>query len=137
MKVLFVCRSNGARSQMAEAFFHRYVGTAKSAGIDVLKTLHLGASPGLKTIEIMRDNFKIDISKKKRRQVTRKMLQDADRIVILVTPLERKILPAYFKTFKTKIIFWNVRDMRTVNANAPLIKRAQRIRHLVQTLAEK
>lgn len=133
-----MCRSNGARSQMAEAFFQEYSNqSVKSAGIDVSKTLYMGSSPGAKTIEIMRNCFGIDISKKKRKQVTTRMLNASKRVIILMTPSERRKLPAYFKKFRSKTVFWNVRDMRNARVNAPLVKRAKRIRRLVQKLVEK
>ncbi len=135
--VLFVCRSNGARSQMAEAFFQKYSNKpVKSAGIDVAETKWAGKPPGSKTIEIMKKNFGIDVSRKEIKQVTLDMIKKTDKIVILMSYSERKGLPAYFNKFKNKIVFWNVKDMRNIESNPPLIKRAKRIRNMVQKLVK-
>jgi protein-tyrosine-phosphatase len=137
MKVLFVCRSNGARSQIAEVFFKKLSNHAvKSAGIDVAKASWLSNYlPASQNVEMMRKAFGIDISKKMRKQVTQAMLEKADRVVILMSHSERKkLLPKYFDKYSDKTVFWNMKDMRNVKSNLPLIKRAKRIEGLVQKL---
>jgi arsenate reductase (thioredoxin) len=78
-KVIFLCTSNSARSQMAEAF-------AKKYGKDTLIASSAGNKPAEKVnpvvVEVMKEKG-IDISQNKPKQITARMAMDADLIVTM------------------------------------------------------
>jgi arsenate reductase len=76
MTVLFLCRQNAGRSQMAQAFFERLARghTALSAGSDPASSVH----PVV--VEAMRE-VGIDIQGRVPRRVDREMLDRADHVV--------------------------------------------------------
>ena len=138
MKVLFICRSNAGRSQCAEAFFNKYSKKNRgiSAGLDVSKTRTAGIPPGRRLIEVMKD-YKIDISRKKRKQLSRSMAEEASRIVILMRKAEtKKLLPQYLKSYTNKTLFWDIKDMRHTKSHGPLIERTKKIDKLVRNLVK-
>ncbi|NWF77536.1 MAG: arsenate reductase ArsC [Chloroflexi bacterium] len=78
-KILFVCVHNAGRSQMAEAFFNRMAkGRAQgfSAGAQVADKVNP------MVVEAMRE-VGIDISRRKPKMLTLKMLEDADRVITM------------------------------------------------------
>lgn len=91
MKVLFVCRANAGRSQIAEAFFnslsrkHRAV----SAGIAVGMENHPVPDPVMRCMAAQG----YDLSHARRKHVTPSMIRNADKIVLLFAKGERKAVP--------------------------------------------
>jgi protein-tyrosine-phosphatase len=109
MKVLFVCRGNVGRSQMAAALFNKYSGEeAFSAGTKVfdkegekLKEISL-AEP---VIRFMKKE-EIDIAENARTQLTPSMLKDFDKIIVMA---EHETIPEYlYKSNKAE--FWDIED---------------------------
>jgi arsenate reductase len=113
MKVLFVCRGNIGRSQMAAAFYNKLSGTnnAESAGTHVWKpgqTL-LERKHELKgksyIVDVMAEEG-IDVSNAVQTQLTKDMLKNYDLVVnmagVKYTPKWLKDSPNYE--------FWKVRD---------------------------
>ena len=78
-KILFVCVHNSGRSQMAEAFFNR-MAKGKATGFSA------GTQPADKVnpmvVEAMRE-VSIDISCRKPKLLTLKMLEDVDRVITM------------------------------------------------------
>ena len=76
--ILFVCFGNSGRSQTAEAFFNKLSEDwrAESAGINPDKEIHP------LTLRVMRE-IGIDVSKQKPKKVRLKMMEEADRIVVM------------------------------------------------------
>jgi arsenate reductase len=78
-KILFVCVHNAGRSQMAEAFFNR-MARGKARGFSA------GTQPASKVdpvvVEAMRE-VGVDISGRKPKMLTFKMLQSADRVITM------------------------------------------------------
>lgn len=112
MKILFVCRGNVARSQIAEvllknklnnSFVATSAGTKLSGPEQPLEELR----PALnEVIEVMRE-IGIDISQNIRKQITEEMANDADKIILVVD--EHDPIPDYLKN-STKIMHWHVLD---------------------------
>ncbi|MDO8659546.1 MAG: low molecular weight phosphatase family protein [Candidatus Parcubacteria bacterium] len=91
MKVIFICRRNRFRSQIAEGIFNHLIkddSSAISAGVDTLPEEHgvlFGEYKNEKvknTIEAMK-NHGIDISKKYAKRITPEMLENVDKIILL------------------------------------------------------
>jgi len=76
--ILFVCFGNSGRSQMAEAFFNKLSKDwrAVSAGTNPDKEIHP------LTLMVMRE-IGIDVSKQKPKKVALKMMEEADKIVVI------------------------------------------------------
>jgi|ERR1035437_7942923 protein-tyrosine-phosphatase len=104
MKVLFVCRANAGRSQMAEAFYNSYIGSKKatSAGLD-LKHSTKGDDLSLpdSVIEVMNE-IGHDLSSHRRKELTEQMVNDAD-IVVVTSDYP---LPSYLENSK-KLVRWD------------------------------
>ena len=90
-KILFVCVHNAGRSQMAEAFFNQL---AKGK----VKGFSAGTQPADKVnpvvVEAMRE-VGIDISRRKPKMLTLKMLEDVDRVITMGCGVEG-VCPASF-----------------------------------------
>ncbi len=110
MEVLFVCKGNVGRSQMAEAIFNSLAdgkATASSAGVKVGdyegKTI---ADIGPVVVECMRD-INIDISRNTPKALTKEMFDHADIVVSMVE--NRDLLPEYVRS-SGKVLFWDIEN---------------------------
>jgi protein-tyrosine-phosphatase len=101
-KVLFVCVENAGRSQMAEAF-------AKHYGRDKIEALSAGTMPSNEVnplvVHVMREKG-IDISKNKPKLINTKMIQDADKIIVMGCEAQG-FCPA---PLLNKVIDWGIED---------------------------
>jgi arsenate reductase len=97
--VLFVCVGNSGRSQMAEAFFQQTSKgwNAVSAGVQPDESLHQW------TVELMRE-VGIDMSRRRPKLLTGKMLKEADRIVAMDSDVLKRIPTE----FLSKTESWNI-----------------------------
>lgn len=97
--VLFVCVGNSGRSQMAQAFFERTSPgwRATSAGIRPDASVHP------LTIAVMVE-VGIDVSRNHPQPLTVKLLEEADRIILLDGSVLNEIPPR----FRSKIETWNI-----------------------------
>ncbi len=94
MKVLFVCRGNVGRSQMAEAFFNHYSRnhSATSAGINGLKYSQRRIGDlSEEAVRCMQEKG-IDISGKTPRQLTREVADESELVVWIA---DRNAVPDY------------------------------------------
>ena len=120
MKILFVCRANVGRSQVAQVYFDKLSRhTSDSAGIavdELIVKLHLRGRK-LKDVtsisraaeynlECIRNEFGVDIADKERQQLTPAMVDAADVIVVIA---EKEQWPAYLKE-GGKVVFWDIPD---------------------------
>lgn len=111
MKILFVCRANVGRSQMAEELFNKYCldkGEADSAGTKVFEREgEIIKNNPLKDnlIRCMKEE-EIDLSKKTLKQITREMCDKFDKIIIMAEP---DTIPKWLSK-KENIIIWNILD---------------------------
>lgn len=108
MKVLFVCTGNTCRSSMAEGIFNRI---AKEKGKDYKATsAGILAYEGLpatdEAVEVLKEEYDIDISHHKSRSIKREYLEDAD-LVFTMTMMQRKTLVSKYPEFADKIFTLN------------------------------
>ena len=114
MKILFLCRGNVGRSQMASALFNKYTGLKTlSAGTKVLdkegqklKEISL-AEP---VIRFMKEEG-IDLSENPRKQITEEMMRDFNKIINMSEPEKT---PDYIKN-NPKTIHWEIKDPKEQN----------------------
>ena len=89
--ILFICRGNSGRSQMAEAFFNFLSKRVRaiSAGTDPDEKIHPW------TIQVMKE-VGIDVGRRKPRPLSHGLLKKADKIIIMESGLSKNIPPKYF-----------------------------------------
>jgi protein-tyrosine-phosphatase len=120
MNILFVCRANVGRSQVAQVCLNKLSRhTADSAGIavdELIVKLHLQGRK-LKDVtslsraaeynlECIRNAFGMDIADKERQQLTPQMVDEADLVVVIT---EKEQWPAYLQE-GGKVVFWDIPD---------------------------
>ena len=114
MKILFVCKGNVGRSQIAAALFNKYSGMkAFSAGIKVfekegqkIKEIPL-AEP---VIRFMKKEG-IDIAENTRKQLTPEMIKRFNKIIVMAEP---EIVPKYLSK-NNKVEFWDIENPKGMN----------------------
>ena len=108
-KVLFICKGNVGRSQMAEAIFNSLASNkaiATSAGVD--PGSYEGkriAVVGPNVIACMKD-IKLDVSDKVSKKLTKDMSSRADIVVSMVS---KEMLPPYLQS-SAKLVLWDIKD---------------------------
>jgi arsenate reductase len=97
--VLFICKGNSGRSQMAEAFFNKFskAGKAISAGIEPDEKVHP------QTIQTMKE-VGIDVSKQKTKLLTDELMEKSDKIIVMDSDLV-KYIP---KKYLSKLENWEI-----------------------------
>jgi protein-tyrosine-phosphatase len=104
MNVLFVCRANAIRSQIAEAFYNHLspTGKATSAGVDLINSIQGDDMQVPVMVCDLMSQHEIDTSCQKRDGLTVDMVKEADVVVILTD----YTLPEYIKEAK-RIVDWS------------------------------
>ena len=121
-KVLFVCVHNAGRSQMAEAFFNQ-IAKGKARGFSAGTQLADKVNPVV--VETMSE-VGIDISRRKPKLLTLKMLEDADRVITMGCGVEG-VCPASFVSTED----WQLED-----PEGKTIERVRQIRDEVKARVE-
>ena len=126
MKVLFVCRYNAVRSQIAEAIFNSISkrNRAYSAGVNVRSAGTEGMPVPEETAALMKG---YDLSKAKRKQLTSEMAESMDRIIVLIPKEEQNILPDYIKN-STETIYWPMEHIGVAQREQE--EQSSRVRHI-------
>ena len=134
MKVLFVCVANVGRSQMAEAFFNNLSkkNKATSAGTKGEKYEGRELKEFAQPVLACMTDTGIDISKKTPRKLTKQMVDDADKIVVMA---DKGTWPNFLKDSK-KVEVWDVDDAQGKSHEFHLKTRDQ-IKKLVQGLVKR
>lgn len=112
MNILFVCRGNVGRSQMAEALLKKEAGDAfhvTSAGTALSGPEQpIGElTPGINEVLEVMNEVGIDVSGNIRQQLTPEMVAAADKVILVVD--ERDPLPDYVID-NPKVMKWEVLD---------------------------
>lgn len=110
MNVLYVCRNNTGRSQVAMEFHNRLSHEkAKSGGTQVEEPEKLVKDrPGAKTILEAMNEYGIDMGDNPRVQLTEDMIEGYDKIVVMAEP---QTVPKWI-TNKSNVIYWDVLDIK-------------------------
>lgn len=115
MKILFICRSNVGRSQVAEEFYRKLnLGETASAGtiVDIPGQVLRDRDGSGNMISAMSE-VGIDISGNLRTQVTPEMLDEYEKIVVMAEP---EIVPDYLKE-NSKVETWEIEDTKVMSLN--------------------
>src|SRR3989344_8752630 len=116
MKILFICRGNVGRSQIAEAIFRQLTNEkylAQSAGTEAMGSdgkdldgmLLKDRGSSKYVIESLKE-IGIDVSNNFINRLNLEMVENADKIIVIVKP---ETLPDFLKGNK-KITYWNIVD---------------------------
>lgn len=112
MKILFVCKGNVGRSQIAEALFHKKWGSEHevfSAGTAISGPEQpIGELlPGIQEVLDVMSEEGLDVSMYVRKQLMPEMVEQADKIIAIVE--DEILLPDYLSA-SPKLTRWNVED---------------------------
>lgn len=108
MKILFVCRANVGRSQMAAEFYNQlHPGEADSAGtiVDLPGQKLKDRRAVVEVVEAMKE-IGVDMSENIRKQLTPQIANNYDKIIALCEP---ETMPEYMKNSQ-KLEIWDVED---------------------------
>jgi len=109
MKVLFICKSNVGRSQMADAFFNDLANehAAISAGTHV-KSENEGCpiSKITEKVTLCMREAELEVADNIMNQLTEEVVDESD-VVVAITP--KDTLPEYLQT-SSKLVVWNIPD---------------------------
>ncbi len=110
MKVMFVCRGNTGRSQVAMEYFKQLSnGKAASSGTIVDNPGQLLKDrEGAKIVIQAMQEHGIDMSNNPRTQLTPDVLKDYDKIIVMAEP---ETIPAWLSG-NPKVEVWNVLDIK-------------------------
>jgi protein-tyrosine-phosphatase len=110
--VLFVCKENEYRSQIAEALFNSM--TIKHHAISAA-----GEEPAKKVskdaISLLKRVYGINMSQQKPKRLTKSMLDNADKIIILCDPKDCILIP---KSYATE--HWDIPKMETLDEESKI-----------------
>ncbi|MGH7218375.1 MAG: low molecular weight phosphatase family protein [Candidatus Microsaccharimonas sp.] len=108
MKTLFVCQANVARSQAAMELFRQMGHEADSAGTKVdAPGKTLAERPSAKNVvQVMREEYGVDMINNVRTQITKELAQRYDQIVVMA---EHETVPGWLLE-DSRALFWKIDD---------------------------
>lgn len=108
MTILFICRWNAGRSQIAEALFNKYSKSNKAISAGTHATIYSGTKLSNVVSMVIKCMNEVDLnlSDKIQKPLTKQIVDKADRIIVLT---EKKDLPQYILKYK-KVTYWNIED---------------------------
>lgn len=106
MNILFICKYNIVRSQIAEAFFNHYSSQhkAKSAGTKALYVENITLVDCAENVVDAMNAKGIHIAKKYPKPISEELVNEADKIVVLI---DKSNLPQYVKN-SDKVEYWTI-----------------------------
>lgn len=107
MKVLFVCKANVGRSQMAETFFNNLVKkqSAISAGLNPREWKGKKINTAQKVISCTNE-IGFDLTNKISKEISKEMVDNTDKIIVIG---EKNNWPEYLIN-NYKVEFWDIED---------------------------
>jgi arsenate reductase (thioredoxin) len=133
MKILFICKGNVGRSQMAEALFRKKWGSkheAFSAGTAISGPEQpIGELlPGIQEMLDVMSEEGLDVSMYVRKQLMPEMVEQADTVIAIVE--DEVVLPEYLSASQ-KLVRWNVEDPKGKD-----IETTRRIKNEIKALMD-
>ncbi len=110
--ILFVCKENKYRSQIAEALFNSMTTkhhATSAAGKEPAKEVSKDA------ISLLKRVYGINMSQQKPKRLTKSMLDNVDKIIILCDPKDCILIP---KSYATE--HWDIPKMETLNEESKI-----------------
>ncbi|MBS3140575.1 low molecular weight phosphatase family protein [Candidatus Woesearchaeota archaeon] len=112
IKVLFICKGNIGRSQMARGLFDKLSNfKSEAAGVSSGSNLKLGKYPGTENVIVCMKEEDIDVSEREIKQITPRMVEEAEIIIALT-----KEVPD-FVSRSNKVQFWNIDNPKGYDLN--------------------
>ena len=110
---MFVCRSNTGRSQVAEALYNKITQSKNAISTgkivkDGIKTVGEKSATDLIAAMKMRS---IDISSNERTQISKDMVEDVDKVIVMAEP---ENIPDWLKNIK-QYEYWKIEDIKGKN----------------------
>jgi protein-tyrosine-phosphatase len=133
MKILFLCQANVGRSQAAMELYRQKDGVASSAGTKVdMPGTTLAERPGaVNIVQVMREDYNINMIHNVRTQVTEDVAKGYDKIIIMA---EKDTVPEWLFQDK-RSVFWTVNDPK--GQDVPTTRRiVNEIKQKVDELAQ-
>lgn len=136
MKVLFICKYNVGRSQMAEAIFNKFAKHSKaiSAGAkpEYYMMHHYGVMPKNDPVITVMREIGIDMKKKRMKKVSRKMVDEADIVIgLMAQDKTKKDLPDYV-TKSPKFRLWPIVDVSGSTEKSAQVAKHRRNRDIIK-----
>jgi protein-tyrosine-phosphatase len=110
MKVLFICKYNAGRSRMAAAFFNKFSKKNEAFSRGIGQNPKLPASrKGIETTAAVMKELGIKIPLRLGKGVTKKDVENADKVIVLLDSKQIHILPKYVAD-SPKTEYYPIRD---------------------------
>src|SRR3989344_1918387 len=110
MKVLFVCKGNVGRSQMAEAFLEKYSSKHKVKSAGYAPGYWVGRNLDMtKYVKVCMDEEDINVRHKISKKITKRMVDWAEKIIVFDS--KKQDWPDFLRN-STKVETWEVDDPR-------------------------
>jgi protein-tyrosine-phosphatase len=139
MKVLFVCTQNVGRSQIAASMYNTLAinGHADAAGTRVddedetIGELAKSHTAAWNVLSVMNE-IGVDLWHRKRRKVTKDMLEDYDQIIVMAEP---GTIPKYLRK-NPKAVYWDMPESQFTGIDATRETRDELKRNVVEFIAQ-